>query len=110
MNKTIMALLLSFFISSCANHQGRWGDHGDCNHSSCSNHNSCDDNCQHHEGMYDMNCAYSMSQGNEIKGNKSHHWNHKGKSYYFSSEENMKKFKKDVDENVERANKNWNRR
>jgi len=51
-----------------------------------------------------------MSQGNEIKGNKSHHWNHKGKSYYFSSEENMKKFKKDVDENVERANKNWNRR
>lgn len=53
MNKIIITLLLSLFISSCAHNHGWWGNHDNCNHSSCSGHHSCDENCNYDEAMYD---------------------------------------------------------
>lgn len=111
MKKNIMTLLLTLFISSCAHNHGCRGNHDDCNHSSSSGNHSCDDNCQHDEAMYDMHCAYSMSEGNYgMKGNRDYHWNHNGKMYYFSSEENKNKFMKDKSKNIEKANIHWEKR
>lgn len=111
MNKIIITLLLSLFISSCAHNHGWWGNHDNCNHSSCSGHHSCDENCNYDEAMYDMHCAYSMSEGNyDMKGKRNYHWNHNGKMYYFSSEENKKKFMENTNKNIEKANRNWNKR
>lgn len=58
--------------------------------------------------MYEGQCAYSVSRGNgKVKGKKEHKLVHDGHVYYFSSEEKMQIFKEDVEENVSRADKNW---
>ncbi len=94
-------------VTSCAHNHGWWGSHSDCSHMNCSNH-QCSETCQHGDGMYDMHCAYSMSQGNyDLKGKNSYRWSHKGKTYYFSSEENKNNFIKDADKNINKADKYW---
>tara|TARA_Y100000780_G_C13695371_1_gene421376 strand:- start:9158 stop:9529 length:372 start_codon:yes stop_codon:yes gene_type:complete len=58
--------------------------------------------------MYEGQCAYSVAHGDvHVKGSKEHKLVHDGHVYFFSSEEKMNKFKKDIEENAQKANENW---
>ncbi len=77
---------------------------------SCAHHDS---NVEHHhhdekQASYDGKCAYSVAHDNmNVSGKKEFSFNHKGMTYYFSSEEKMDLFKKDLDKNVQTANRLW---
>tara|TARA_Y100000768_G_scaffold389036_1_gene391070 strand:+ start:27821 stop:27964 length:144 start_codon:yes stop_codon:yes gene_type:complete len=41
-------------------------------------------------------------------GSEEYMVSHKGRNYYFSSKANMEKFEKNVENELSRANENWN--
>ncbi len=102
MKLLLVAILGAFFLSSCAHH------HKDIDHH---HHKSCDKNCKvHHEKgeMFDKHCAQSVSEGDlHVKGSDDFKLKHGGEVYYFSSEEKLKKFKNDIEQNSKRARTNW---
>ena len=81
--------------------------------SACAHH---DTNVEHHhheeaQASFDGYCAYSVAQNNfGILGKKDYSFEHAGMTYYFSSEEKMKTFKKDLDKNLKSANEHWESR
>jgi YHS domain-containing protein len=85
--KLILAIFLTMFVVSCAHH-----------------HKSP----KHHHHAYDKNCAYSVSHGDlKTEGSSEYKIEHGGKTYYFSTKENLNKFKKDIEASIKRANQNW---
>lgn len=95
MKNLIFTFIIGLSISACAHH---------------------DTNVEHHhhdalqQTSFDGRCAYSVAH-NElgVKGEKEFSFEHAGRTYYFSSEEKMNLFKKDLDRNVEIANQHWMR-
>lgn len=88
--KFILSLFFLFLIVSCAHH-----------HSSS----------KHHHHAYDKRCAYSVSKGEfEKHGSEEINLEHGGRTYYFSSEEKKKAFVQSLDENIFKANRNWEER
>lgn len=103
-SKTFLVSLLStIFLVSCASYE---------KHPTASeHHHACSmDNCQmkHKCEMYAKKCAYSVSRGDfDVKGKEEYRLTHRGHNYFFSSKEKMEKFKKDIDKNIDSANRNW---
>ncbi len=90
---------------------------------SCAHHHEGSDH-HHHEGkanytkspkdmkvMYDKKCACSVMEGDKhVAGKEEFQLEHGGRFYYFSSKEKMDKFKENLTENIEKADKNWDSR
>ncbi len=65
---------------------------------------------EHHHHQFNKKCAYSVSQDHlDVEGKEEFKLEHGKETYYFSSEENMQKFKKDINTNIERSKRNWRR-
>ena len=87
--KYLLSLFLIFTVVSCAHHDNKVKHH-------------------HHEAKYQKKCAYTLAKhGKEVSGKKEFSLKHAGAVYYFSSEANLNAFKKDIKENVKRANARW---
>tara|TARA_Y100000034_G_C6844563_1_gene382447 strand:- start:97 stop:378 length:282 start_codon:yes stop_codon:yes gene_type:complete len=85
--KYIVAVIFSIFLASCAHHHKT---------------------PEHHHHAYDKHCAYSVAHGDlKTEGNSEYKIEHGGKTYFFSSKEKLEDFKKNIDSNVQKANKNW---
>lgn len=94
MKKALTIISLLFVISGCAHHDNNVAvDH------------------HHHEqkeASFDGKCAYSVAHEElNVAGKPEYNFKHKGMTYYFSSEEKMNEFKKDIDKNVQKARKAW---
>ena len=79
----------------------------------CAHHDSAIEHHHHDEkqAKYDGKCAYSMAHGElGVSGKPEHSFEHGGMTYYFSSEEKMNDFKKDVEANVKAASRVWEER
>lgn len=80
---------------------------------SCSHHHKSKEHHHHekeaaNEGMFGKKCAQAVAQGNaHVEGKEEYQLQHGGKTYYFSSEEMKNKFAKDLENNVQKAEKNW---
>jgi YHS domain-containing protein len=60
---------------------------------------------------YDKECAESIKEGDKhVAGKEEFQLQHGGHFYYFSSQEKMDLFKKDLDKNIGVADKNWKNR
>lgn len=88
--KFIIAIIFSIFLASCAHHH---------------------DGPAHHHHAYEKQCAYSVAHddGTE-KGNSEYKLNHGGIAYYFSTKLKMSEFKKNINANIQKANKKWSER
>ncbi len=85
--KLILAIIFSIFLASCAHHHKA---------------------PEHHHHAYEKQCAYSVSHGNlKVKGRPEYKIEHGGKTYYFSSKEKKALFNKKIEENIKKANQNW---
>jgi len=88
--KYIIAIFLSVLLASCAHHHKT---------------------PEHHHHAYEKHCAYSVAHGDlATEGSFEYSVEHGGKTYYFSSKEKMKEFKKNIETNIKSANKNWSLR
>lgn len=78
---------------------------------SCAHHDNKVDHHHHEDAAkisYEGKCAYSVENAKfDVPGNPEFKLQHEGTTYYFSSQEKLNLFKKDIPHNVERANKVW---
>ena len=86
----------------------------------CSHHHKGEDH-HHHDGKanytkspkdvkaaYDHQCADSVKEGDKhVAGKEEFQLEHRGRFYYFSSEEKMENFKKNLEANIKQADTNW---
>lgn len=85
--KILIGFILTFFLTSCAHHHNK---------------------TKHHHHAYEKQCAYSVSHGDlKTEGFPEHKIEHGGKVYYFSSKDKMNSFKRDIDENIKKADNEW---
>jgi YHS domain-containing protein len=56
---------------------------------------------------FDGACAMALAEGKFALGNSKYVLQHDGKTYYFGSAEAKKKFEQNLDDNLQRANHNW---
>jgi len=100
----ITTLVSTFFIYSCAHH------HKDIEHH---HHKNCEQSCKlyHEKGeMFEKHCAQSVSEGDlHIKGSSDFKLKHSGQIYFFSSKDKLEKFKKHIESNSYKAQRNWER-
>ncbi len=88
--KFIITIIFSMFLVSCAHH-----------------HNAP----AHHHHAFEKQCAYSVAHGDvTAKGSLEYKIDHGGKTYYFSTKSKMSEFKKNIDANIKKANKEWSER
>jgi YHS domain-containing protein len=52
-------------------------------------------------------CATALAEGKIHLGDQHYVIQHDGKTYYFASEEAKQKFQQNLDDNLQRANHNW---
>ncbi len=84
--KYLLAVIITIFLVSCAHHH----------------------KTPEHHHAYDKQCAFSVAHGDvKVAGKDEFKYEHSGKIYYFSSEKKLNIFKKDIEENVKKANKSW---
>ena len=97
---TMSALL---FVFSCAsNREPAKPPH---HHHSCSMKNC---KMKHKCEMYGKKCAASVAHGDfHVEGKEDFKLTHEGHNYYFSSKRKMDEFKKNLDENVKKADNQW---
>lgn len=75
---------------------------------SCSHHHNKE---EHHHHAFNKLCAYEVSLNHfDVAGNENYKIEHEGETYFFSSEEKMNKFKKDLQSNVRSARDNYTSR
>lgn len=103
-NSFCMALVLSMpmFLLSCASKR----DHKDSahHHHECTPENCRQEKCE----KYDKLCATSLAHGDlHTEGKEEFMLTHGGHNYYFSSKQAMNEFKKNIDDNIKAAEKNW---
>lgn len=107
---SLASLFLLLLAVSCSTHKERAAHslHGNgqcslkegCKQEECKGQNICE--------MYEKKCAYSVSKGDiDTEGKDQYSLEHKGHNYFFSNEQRMEEFKKNIDKNIERANSNW---
>ncbi len=98
----LLSILSLFLFSSCAHHHKSDGGH---------HHHKCEKNCEMHSDngeVFNKHCAMSLAMGDShVAGNEDYKIIHHGETYYFSSEEKMNKFKENIEQNIERANRFW---
>lgn len=88
--KYVLVLFFALFAVSCAHHH---------------------DKVEHHHHAYEKSCAYGVMTGSmKEKGKEDYQFDHGGKTYYFSSQEKMDKFKAHLNENIVEADRNWSNR
>jgi YHS domain-containing protein len=58
---------------------------------------------------FDGDCAMALAHGKFHFGDDRYVLQHDGKTYYFASAEAKKKFEQNMDENIQRADQNWQR-
>ena len=102
MKLLLTTILGVFFLSSCAHHHK-----GSAHH----HHDNCNKNCsmEHNsKAMFKEHCAQSVSEGDlHVQGKKEFSLSHSGDTYYFSTEEKMKKFEAHIEKHIKSARKNW---
>ena len=80
---------------------------------SAHHHHSCKmENCEmkHRCEMFAKKCAMSVAHGDmHIGGMEEFSLVHDGHRYFFSSKEKMEEFKKNINQNVKKAEMHWNR-
>jgi len=79
---------------------------------SCAHHDNAVSHHHHEEApkkaSYEGKCAYSVENKNfDVQGNPEFNIEHDGILYYFSSEQNMNEFKKDLNKHIAAANRSW---
>ena len=103
MNKFVSIVIVLIGLTGCAHHHDKAAHH---HHKK----DECTKNCKVHSQVeqFDKTCALSLSEGDlHVHGKEEYKLEHGGKAYYFSSNENMKKFKNHLEENIKKANQNW---
>ena len=78
----------------------------------CAHH---DNDVSHHHHQeesekvsYEGKCAYSVEKKQyDVPGKPEYNAKHEGVTYYFSSEEKMNEFKKDLAKHIQAANRSW---
>lgn len=99
--KIVFASLM-LLISSCSHHHKGNDHHHHDKKASCS---KCEEMSK---DMYNKNCAHSVLEGDtHVPGKDEFQFDHGGRTYYFSSQEKMEKFKANLEENVKSANRKW---
>ena len=100
--KFLMTTFVLLALGSCAHHDESVEHH----------HHTCEENCkiEHKEAdAFNKHCAHSVAEGKlDVMGSEEFMVSHKGRNYYFSSKANMEKFEKNVENELSRANENWN--
>lgn len=86
--------------------------------SACSHHHKAPDH-HHHSATnvkpddsvaFDGNCPYAVMEGDlHTHGKEEFKLEHGGETYYFSSQDKLEKFKKDLPKNLSAARKKWKR-
>lgn len=56
---------------------------------------------------FDGDCAMALAEGKIHLGDDRYVLQHDGKTYYFGSADAKQKFEKNLDDNLQRANQNW---
>jgi len=88
--KWFILSIISLFIVSCAHHHEK---------------------PMHHHHEYEKQCAFSVAHGKlGVEGKDEFKTTHSGKTYYFSSEKNLNLFEKNIEKNINNANRYWSRR
>lgn len=107
-------LLVLAFLGSCSSNDRVSSGHRhhvtECDEAGCkTREKSCaEKNCPIELAKYEGQCALSVSHGDTgVKGKNEHKLLHEGRIYYFSSEKSMHVFQENIDENVSRADQNW---
>lgn len=99
----VLSLTMSSFLISCASkrekHQESAHHHHDCSPENCKQ-----EKCE----KYDKICAASLAHGDTHSAGKEEFMlTHKGHNYFFSSKKAMDDFRKNLDENIKAADRNW---
>ncbi len=88
--KYVIVLMFSTFLMSCSHHHKK---------------------PEHHHHAYDKQCAYSVAHGDfKTKGSNEYKMKHGGNTYYFSTSQKREQFKKDLEQNIQSADKEWSLR
>ncbi len=73
--------------------------------SGCSHHHN---KTEHHHHQFNKKCAYEVSLNHlDVEGKEEFKFEHENEVYYFSSKENMQKFKADIQANISKSKTNW---
>lgn len=97
------SLMMSAFFVSCASKR----EH---HHESAHHHHECTpENCKKEKcEKYDKICAASLAHGDtHTAGKEEFMLSHQGHNYFFSSKKALDEFRKNLDENIKAADKNW---
>jgi YHS domain-containing protein len=85
--KVFVLLMIVFSMVSCSHHYNK---------------------AEHHHHQFDKKCAYEVSLNHlDVEGKEEYKFKHEGEVYYFSSNENMQKFKADIQANLSKSKTNW---
>lgn len=97
-------ILCMFTLFSCSHHHKESAHHHD-EKTSCDSCPNKDENV-----AFKKMCAHSVLEGDtHVEGKEEFSLSHGGKKYYFSTKEKMESFQANLNENVEKANTNWER-
>lgn len=100
-----LSILMLFTFFSCAHHHEGKDHH---HHQGKSNYTKSPKDLK---VKYDHECAGSVMEGDKhVAGKEEFELEHGGRFYYFSSEEKMEKFKENLTENIQKADKQWDSR
>ncbi len=98
----IVSSLSLFLLSSCSHHHKQDGGH---------HHHKCMQSCEMHSKKgeaFNKHCAMSMAMGDiHVAGSEDYKIVHGGETYYFSTKEKMIEFRKNINKNIQRANRFW---
>lgn len=99
--KYLLSVMLLALVS-CAHHHEGSGHH---HHQGKANYTKSPKDAK---VKYDNHCASSVMEGDKhTVGKEEFQLEHGGQFYYFSTEEKMNEFKKNLTENAHKADKNW---
>ena len=94
--KTLLCLVMLFGFGACAHKK------------SCSDKSSCTKKTEVKEDVaFAGHCPMGLCLKKVVKGEKEHRVEYKGKVYYFSSAEAKDKFLTKIDDNIKKANAQW---
>ena len=97
------AYLFAFFLTiSCSHH------HKDKAHHHHDDKAACESCAKKTQAAFDKKCAHAVMEGDEhVEGKEEFTLSHGGRKYYFSTKERMNEFQSNLDQNINKANKNW---